>query len=106
MASVASAVMLSSELPKMGDLVSGQESQEPFSVWSLFTVPQYRFNPSCSCDSILGFEPRLSANQTAPVLSAFGIPGGLGTPVLPSPAPATQVVSSDRTGSLTAYPRC
>ena len=53
-ARVASAVMLSSELPKIGGRVSGQEDQDPFSVWSPFTVFSRSFSPFCDDGVRLG----------------------------------------------------
>ena len=54
----------------------------------------------------LGSAPKARANHTALGLSALGPLGGLGIPNFPSPDSATHFVSSFRTGSSTAWPRC
>src|SRR5262249_8901736 len=63
------------------------------------------FSPFCTRASGSGSAPSARANHTALVLSALGMPLGLGTPVLPSPDSATHFVNSARIGSLTAWPR-
>src|SRR5205807_6057344 len=92
-AKVASAVILSSELPKIGGRVSGHVDHDPFSVCSLFTVFKRSFMPFCELASGLESAPSARANHTAFGLFALGALAGLARLNLPSPDSATHFVS-------------
>jgi hypothetical protein len=100
-ARVASAVMLSSELPKLGGLVPGHVDHEPFSVCSLFTVFKRSFKPCCAMVSGWGSAPSASENHTTLGVSAWGALVGLAGANLPSPDSATHFVIAARTGAST-----